>query len=97
MVVHQVPNDERGRRIIRMAEASMTAAGMKVIPSAPYLDRMAKSGRSYMVHEQWEGHPSAEAHEIFAAELVDALLSDERIVAGLTPFARAERIAAGAR
>lgn len=50
---------------------------MTVVP-ADYL--RVHDGRDLSV-SRWEGHPNAEAHRIFAAVFLDAVLRDSRLAA----------------
>ena len=74
LVLHQHP-DRSGResRIGRLAEGFLGAAGMTVVPSSHL------QGRSGLQVSPWEGHPSAEAHRIYAGEFLDAVRRDLRL------------------
>jgi hypothetical protein len=49
------------------AEQHLTDAGMMVIPTEEFYKKYDKQ---LMAVSQWEGHPNAEAHKIFADLLV---------------------------
>lgn len=70
MVLHQYLNDEKGLRIMTVAEKLLSDAGLQVIPSQHYVNKHA--GKIYMV-SQWEGHPNEEGHRIFAGEILPYL------------------------
>lgn len=72
LVLDQRP-DTRGAgwRIAQAAEEALRAAGMTVVPAEGYV--RANDGRLDLVVSRWEGHPGAEAHRIFAAELTRAI------------------------
>jgi GDSL-like Lipase/Acylhydrolase family len=57
---------QRGYEIMAIAEKLLAEAGMQVVPSKGYVE--AHRGKAFMVSE-WEGHPDAAAHRIFANEL----------------------------
>ena len=76
MVLTQSPRVEGpGWRIKQIAEELMRAGGMAVLP-ADYI--RANAGRTFAV-SRWEGHPNAEAHAIFAAEVAAAVRRDPRL------------------
>jgi lysophospholipase L1-like esterase len=74
LVLHQHP-DSSGRegRIGRLAEGFLGAAGMTVVPSSHL------QGRGGLQVSPWEGHPSAEAHRIYAGEFLDSVRRDPRL------------------
>jgi lysophospholipase L1-like esterase len=72
MVLDQYPESGgRGRRIGRIAEEALVAAGALLVPSEGYI--RANDGRRDLMVSPWEGHPNEEAHRIFAAELQRAI------------------------
>lgn len=71
LVLNQFPaTTGRGSEITAIAEQAMHAAGMTVIPSAAYYQTY--NGRALVV-SPWEGHPSAEANQIFADAFLQKL------------------------
>ena len=78
LVLNQSPAaDWRGWEIVAIAERSLREAGMTVVP-AGYLRGFV--GRTLTV-SPWEAHPNAEAHRVFAAEFLPAVLRDPRLAA----------------
>jgi lysophospholipase L1-like esterase len=74
LVLYQAPEIESpGGRIGRLAEGFLRAAGMTVVPSS-HLE-----GRAGLQVSPWEGHPSAEAHRIYAGEFLGAVRRDPRL------------------
>jgi hypothetical protein len=57
---------QQGVEIMAIAERLLGEAGMQVVPSKGYIE--AHRGKSMMVSD-WEGHPNAACHAIFANEL----------------------------
>jgi hypothetical protein len=72
MVLNQYPDlNSKGYQIAMAAERHLTNAGMTVIPTEKFYRNYNKQR---MMVSPWEGHPSAEAHKIFADFLVAHLL-----------------------
>ncbi len=68
MVLNQYPDlNSKGYQIATVAEQHLKNAGMTVIPSE---EIYKKYDKQLMAVSQWEGHPNAEAHKIFADFLV---------------------------
>jgi len=64
MVLNQYPDlNSKGYQIAMAAERHLTNAGMTVIPTEEFY---RKYNKQLMMVSPWEGHPSAEAHKIFA-------------------------------
>lgn len=64
MVLNQYPKlHSKGYQLTIAAERHLTNAGMLVIPTEEFYKKY--DGRSMAV-SQWEGHPNAKAHKIFA-------------------------------
>lgn len=77
MVLDQNPlHGGRGHRIARIAEDRMNAAGMNVVPTEEYYRE--HSGRAMSV-SRWEGHPSEEAHQLFARRLAAHLEEEDAL------------------
>jgi lysophospholipase L1-like esterase len=71
MTLDQFPGtDSRGREISRIAEGLMRGAGMTVVPTEQFYEE--HHGRR-MIVSPWEGHPNAEAHRLFADNLLEHL------------------------
>lgn len=73
MVLDNLPSKE-SQRLAHTAEGAMRKAGMQVVPTDNYY---ALYGGRALVVSPWEGHPSKEAHEIFAEMLVEAVKHHE--------------------
>jgi lysophospholipase L1-like esterase len=68
LVLNQFPDlHSKGYQIAMVAEQHLKNAGMTVIPSEEFYKKYDKQ---LMAVSQWEGHPNAEAHKIFAEFLV---------------------------
>jgi hypothetical protein len=64
MVLNQLPKlHSKGHQIAMAAERHLSNAGMEVIPTEEFYKTY--DGQSMAV-SQWEGHPNAKAHKIFA-------------------------------
>jgi lysophospholipase L1-like esterase len=72
LVLDQFPNDERGHRIARIAEAAAVEAGMNVVTTDAYFERFS-DGKTQLFVSKWEGHPNEMANRIWAAMLASAL------------------------
>jgi lysophospholipase L1-like esterase len=71
MVLNQFPKlRSNGYQLAMVAEQHLTNAGMMVIPTEEFYKKY--NGQSMRV-SQWEGHPNAEAHKIFADLLISHL------------------------
>jgi lysophospholipase L1-like esterase len=76
LVLDQEPTTSGPRwEVGRIAERLLREGGAAVVP-ADYL--RAHAGRDLTV-SRWEGHPSAEAHRIFAGEFLAAVRRDPRL------------------
>jgi lysophospholipase L1-like esterase len=84
MVVHQIPDREEGLQLVSMTERIAREAGLIVVPAEDYL--LKWTGRKPLGVSPWEGHPSAEAHEMFAAYFVKGLFGDPRLKKQLARF-----------
>lgn len=72
LVLNQYPDlNSKGYQIAMVAERHLTNAGMTVIPTERFYRDYDKQ---QMMVSPWEGHPSAEAHKIFADLIVAHLL-----------------------
>lgn len=71
MVLHAHLNNSKSLPIIAIAERLMYQVGMNVVPSQHYLERHAGQ---LMTVSRWEGHPNAEAHAMYAHELLPHIL-----------------------
>lgn len=87
MVLDQYPQNERGYRIAKIAEAAALAAGMEVVPTEEYYS-LYRDGSVKLHVSRWEGHPNETAHRIFAEMLANALIPGWSV--GRSPRARAE-------
>ena len=66
MVLNQNPGlGTRRHQLTGVAESLMKKAGMRVIPAGDYYQE--HEGADWRV-SKWEGHPSKEAHEVFAQQ-----------------------------
>jgi len=64
MVLNQFPElHSKGYQIALAAEKHLSNAGMEVIPTEEFYNKYDKQS---MAVSQWEGHPNARAHKIFA-------------------------------
>jgi hypothetical protein len=64
MVLNQFPKlHSNGYQLAMVAEQHLKNAGMTVIPTEEFYKKYDKQ---LMAVSQWEGHPNAEAHKIFA-------------------------------
>lgn len=74
LVLNQFPRDPRGREISRLAERSMSEAGMDVI-AADYIREYAD--KEIQLHlGRWDGHPNAEGNRLFADAFLRYFSSD---------------------
>ncbi len=79
MVLQQYLNvGGRAHKATLAAEAHMQAAGLTVVPSAPYF--AAYDGRRMAV-SRWEGHPNELAHALYASLLYPQIVAQPRLAA----------------
>ena len=78
LVLDQLPEEGgRGQGIASLAEEALAAAGMTVLSTDDYYHRF--SGVPSLRVSKWEGHPSEEAHAIWALMLEQAVKNDARL------------------
>lgn len=71
LVVHRLPEGSDSHQVSLAAEKHMADADFNVIPSRNYI---LGFGDRKLVVSRWEGHPSAEAHRVFAEQFVRSIL-----------------------